>query len=801
MVYIWNESKWIKDPMGDPVIVLFARDTDTGRATQIGVKNFIPYFYAPSDEVNRPDGDIDTCDTIDDSDIIAMCDYDIEDIKQSSENYLSCFGDSITRVEVSSPDQVPYVRSLYSKTFDADILFDMRYLIDKGISYAFDKDLNPVEYSGDYLPRIIYWDIEVRSPHDIIPDPRDPIWPIVLISACDSYTGDVKVFSWGMPKVRDSQVCCRDERDMISQFARWVAEIDPEIVTGWYTDGFDIPYYVDRSRLLKVYVHKYFSRIDGEYFTYGNMPGRMIPDMMEYFKDWSKPMGKLETYGLKAIVKKFLGYEYDNLGGDIDQQMREEKWEELVKYSEKDATVLKELDDHIGLYAFYENLRKVMGVKLTDVLGRSKMIETLLMRRGIKPMPTRIKREITDELQGALVLSPPIGVHSNVAVFDIAALYPTLIIMYDISPDIDKMIPKVIIELMEERDVLRRKRLAGKASEADKISETSLKYVVNSFYGYLFFVGAKLFDVDSARKITGGGREVATNIHGFMNDKGYPAIYGDTDSTFAKGIVNPEIGLQLQEELDNFLLQWTLDQGIGETFAPKIKFEKLYDRLMFKPKNVIKRKRRSKKEIKHVPAKKRYAGHLIWKDGYVVDKMDVVGMEIRRSDSSPITKELMVNFLEKVLIGGDTSGAIKMVKDVHRNMVDGNVPILEAAIPKNVKKRGDTAWWRGIDNATERLGIHFNGSESPKLLYCNRPVNEICITNDIDIIPMRRYEDPDGGLDGNRNPLMIEVPEFEVDWDTMALKNIEQKFRPLLIGIGVNWNNVIDGQKTLGDWV
>lgn len=797
MVYIWNESKWIKDPMGNPVIVLFARDTETGEAVQIGVKNFVPYFYAPADEVNRPDGDID--EDLDISDIISMCDYDKEDIEQSSERCLSCYGDEIVRVDVSSPDQVPYVRSLYSKTFDADILFDMRYLIDKGISYAFDKDLKSVQYKGNYLPRIIYWDIEVRSPKDIMPDPKNPIWPIVLISGCDSYSGEVKVFSWGMPQVRDSQVCCRDEKDMIVQFAKWVKKIDPDVFTGWYTDGFDVPYYIDRCRELKVYIHKYFSRIDGEYFTYGNIPGRMIPDMMEYFKDWSKPMGKME-YGLKVVVKKFLGYEYDNLGGEIDQQMRDGKWEELVKYSEKDALVLKELDDHIGLYAFYENLRRVMGVKLTDVLGRSRMIETLLMRRGIKPMPTRIKRVITDELQGALVLNPPIGVHSNVGVFDIAALYPTLIIMYDISPDIDKMIPKVIIELMEERDILRRKRLAGNASEADKISETSLKYVVNSFYGYLFFVGAKLFDVDCARKITGGGREVSTNIHEFMNDKGYSAIYGDTDSTFSKGIVNPEIGLKLQGELDQMLLEWTLEQGIGEMFAPKIKFEKLYKRLMFKPKNVTKRKRRSKREVKHVSAKKRYAGHLVWKDGYDVDKMDVVGMEIKRSDSAPVVKKLMVEFLETVLMKGDTEGAVAMVRDIYKDMLNGDIPILDAAIPKNVKKRVNNAWWRGIDNAKDRLGIHFSGSESPKLLYCVRPVNEICIIDEIDVIPMKSYPSLDGEVDSEGNIVIVDVPEFEVDWKLMAEKNIEQKFKPLLIGIGADWNNVIKGQKTLGDW-
>lgn len=1087
--FIWIESTWFKDPEGLPVIMIIARDTETDELVKLGIKDVIPYFYALADEVES----------------------ETQPIIQS------CYGDPIQRVNVTTPDQVPYERSRFLKTFDADILFDMRWLIDHNISYAFDEDLNPVKYDNIYVPRTLFFDIEVRSPPSIIPDPRNPIYPVVIISTCDSWTGEVKVFSWGIPDVQLNDIVIqvkgedvqikdvehiphKSEHSMFKSWADYIALLDPDIVTAWYGLGFDNPYITGRTRLLKVYIHKQLSRILDQYASDKHWPGRIVIDMMEYFKDWSKPMGKFDSYKLKFIAKELLKFEYDNEGGNIDQLFKDQEWEKLLTYSMKDAWVLKALDDHTGLIKFYEGLRKVAGIKFQDTLGRTKLIETLLMRRGIKPMPTRIRHD-KEKLKGALVLEPPVGVHTDVGVFDLAQLYPTLIIMYNISPDIDKMIPKVIIEMMAERDKLKQKRLAGKATEAEKTSETSLKYAVNAFYGYMNYMNAKLFKVECARKITKGGRDIARELHKVMEEMGYTPIYGDsvapdspifvyrnnmvniipiqyakvndltwtenkwkiikqviekpirkdiwrvvthdgivdctddhslmqngeiinpidvekidvvefpessnvndidwldsqvawllgmylaegskigsfvinnqdndilelccniieelceirpnindymkssrcnrisipcvlndlfnrcyigkskiipaeilncddehilesffrgfyhgdgqqnnpgyndewkridqrsgvlavglqyildrlgyttsvrsagsnkmswglrigryrrspigvvkgkwkinlsydtvfdlevedthtftigkllvhnTDSTFDKGITSPEIGLEIQIKLNEFLINWTTKQGIDEKFAPSIKFEKLYRHIIFKPKTVIKRKRRSKKEIKHEPAKKRYAGHLVWKDGFIVDKLDIVGLEIRRSDSAPFTKQLMEEFLELVLHQNDTEKAIELVKTSYNKVLNGEVPLQEIAIPGGVKVRSNnSARTRGMDIAERELGLNFDSSESPRLLYLLRPWDEISLTSDITEIPMKKVLRPDIE---NNDLIEIEVPVFEIDWKVMAEKTVEKKMSPFLIAIGSRWENTVGGQKTLFDY-
>ncbi|MCK4518387.1 hypothetical protein KAT92_06425 [Candidatus Babeliales bacterium] len=784
--FIWIESTWFKDPEGLPVIMIIARDTETDELVKLGIKDVIPYFYALADEVES----------------------------ETQPVIQSCYGDPIQRVNVTTPDQVPYERSRFLKTFDADILFDMRWLIDHNISYAFDEDLNPVKYDNIYVPRTLFFDIEVRSPPSIIPDPRNPIYPVVIISTCDSWTGEVKVFSWGIPDVQLNDIVIqvkgedvqikdvehiphKSEHSMFKSWADYIALLDPDIVTAWYGLGFDNPYIAARTRLLKVYIHKQLSRILDQYASEKHWPGRILIDMMEYFKDWSKPMGKFDSYKLKFIAKELLKFEYDNEGGNIDQLFKDQEWEKLLTYSMKDAWVLKALDDHTGLIKFYEGLRKVAGIKFQDTLGRTKLIETLLMRRGIKPMPTRIRHD-KEKLKGALVLEPPVGVHTDVGVFDLAQLYPTLIIMYNISPDIDKMIPKVIIEMMAERDKLKQKRLAGKATEAEKTSETSLKYAVNAFYGYMNYMNAKLFKVECARKITKGGRDIARELHKVMEEMGYTPIYGDTDSTFDKGITSPEIGLEIQIKLNEFLINWTTKQGIDEKFAPSIKFEKLYRHIIFKPKTVIKRKRRSKKEIKHEPAKKRYAGHLVWKDGFIVDKLDIVGLEIRRSDSAPFTKQLMEEFLELVLHQNDTEKAIELVKTSYNKVLNGKVPLQEIAIPGGVKVRSNnSARTRGMDIAERELGLNFDSSESPRLLYLLRPWDEISLTSDITEIPMKKVLRPDIE---NNDLIEIEVPVFEIDWKVMAEKTVEKKMSPFLIAIGSKWENTIGGQKTLFDY-
>jgi|LGVE01.1.fsa_nt_gb DNA polymerase I len=750
--YAWIDSCWLMSN-GKPTVVLFGRDIETKKVKKIGIQDFVPYFWAPLDEITLPD---------------------------EVEEGVSCFGDAIGKVVVNTPDQVPVIRNKFTHHFEADVPFDIRYTVDKKIFYAYNDEAEPVEYEGGFLPRIGYYDIEVEAPPEIMPDPENPIYPIKLISILDSYTNKVRVFTVGGRQVDDDQVICATEDDLFRVFSKYVASMDFDVVTAWNGKKFDDPYFVRRARLINCYKYiQPLSRISGKWVTENRFTGRILIDMMVVFRDWSKPMGKMPT-GLKYIAKKFANFEYDDEGNRIKELIANDEWEKLVKYSKNDVIAMQKIDEAIGLFQFYENIRRKMGVKLNDIFGRAVMIETLLMKRGIKPMPTRTLHETDEDLIGALVLKPPIGIHSNVGGFDLKALYPTIIIAKDISPDIDHMIPKTITEMMEEREKYRVIRMAGNADENMKNSETAIKYIVNAFYGYMAYKRARLFKIECAQEVTGTGREIARSIHKELKVWGYDTVYGDTDSSFVKGILTPETGIELQGDINKFLLKWSREQGIKDEFAPIIKFEKLYKRIMFKRKTTSKD-----------AAKKRYAGWLVWKDGYEIDKIDFVGLETNRSDSAEVTKDAMRKFFTSVLKDNDTDSAIKMVRNIYRDVVDGNIDLQTVSVPKGIHKKGqNNPHTRGMKTGTKVYKIQWYGMEKPKLLYCKRPFKEVCIDSGVTTIPPAIDED------GN----VLDIPAFEIDWNKQAEKTIKQKMKPLLDSIGVDWEQSIAGQTSLFDF-
>ena len=770
MVYIWIDSSWTKDQNGKPIVVLFGRDPVTLKTKIIGVKDFIPHFWVHNDDYNEVHG------------------------TKYIEERISCFGEPIRRIDVSTPDRMSVERSLYNRTYEGDVPFDIRYTVDNRINYAFDSNGKSVQYDGSFNQRIGYYDIEVRAPQEIMPRHEKPRFPIVCISLYDSYTDDVYVYTLGgydvdlsgmQEKLSKKSNCnlhlihipFNNERKMITAFANKVKEIDFDIMTAWNGAGFDDPYIVNRSDVISANIQG-LSRLSRSNVTNRRWVGRILIDQMKMFMTWSKPMGKM-PFGLKSVAKSFSNFEYENQGSNIDKMMTDGRWNEIIEYSACDVIAQKLIDRDTNLFGFYENVRKVMGVKLNDVLSSSIMIETLLMKRGMKPMPTRTFVNDGESVEGALVLKPIPGVHSNVGVFDAKALYPSIIIMHNLSPDIDGMIPKVIIEMMEEREKLRAIRMAGNADDNMKNAETATKYIVNSFYGYMLFKAARLYNKEIGAKITGEGRTIIRAVGGEVEKMGYTVSYGDTDSTFVKGIMSPEQGMEIEVKINKFLVEWSTKNDIDELFAPTVKFEKLYGRIMFKMKAGV-----GKKKKKLEAAKKRYAGHLVWKDGFEVDKMDFVGLETRRSDAAIVTKDTMILFFEYILKDNDIEKANKLVKKAYNDVKSGSIEIQNVGLPRGIKSDKVNVWTKGMDNATIMWKIRWDEQPRPKLLYCLRPYKQICVDDDMTEIPLN-----------DKGKLSIVI-----DWNIMADKTIRNKFESLLMSIGVDWDKVVNGQSSLFDF-
>ncbi len=752
--YVWEGSHWTKRN-GKAVIVVYGRNVDSPTEIKtFGVTNFIPYFYAK-------DG--------------------------GKGDHISCYGDRIRKVEVDLPSDVPALRGNYEATFEADIIFDMRYMIDKHIYYGFDDKMQPIDVPM-LMPRVCWLDIEVASPKGIMPMPEDPRYPITMIQVGDSYTDKITVFTWGGIIVDPDQINFENEEQMIRAFTSYVLLHNFDIVTGWYSMGFDIPYLMRRVARQGIGVQA-LSRWPTVVPSEEKWTGRTLIDYLAFYKDWSRPSGQRQSYDLKYVVKYETTkaaesaiergevpepiMEYKDYGDQIGDLIDKGDWLTAVTYAKNDIKALMRIERCCGIIAFYENLRRLVGIKFEDTPTRSKIVEYYLMHEGIKPIPTRRHIQEVHDYQGALVLEPTFGVHEWVGVFDLKSMYPGIIVAFQISPDIDKMIPKTIVKLMAVRDEMRRVKLDGKAGAQMKVSEQSLKYIINSFYGYMAFTGARLYKPELAEEVTRYGREIATEVHEQIRQAGYVVKYGDTDAGLASPITTVEQGLQLQSVLNEALRVWGQNHGIEAHLAPTIKFEKLFRRMLFKKSS----------DGSNVAAKKRYAGILIWRDGHdITDRLDITGMETKRSDTAPITRVCMERFLMDVLSGGDPRDATEAVRTTFNAIHQGQVGLQEVAIPKGIHSTENysSPWVRGMRNGRELLGINYRQDKKPKLLYCRRPYDVVCIDDVITDVEV--------------------LAKFEIDWDKMANTTIRKKLESLIESVGLNWNQVINNQQPISRW-
>jgi DNA polymerase I len=222
----------------------------------------------------------------------------------------------------------------------------------------------------------------------------------------------------------------------------------------------------------------------------------------------------------------------------------------------------------------------------------------------------------------------------------------------------------------------------------------------------------------------------------------------------------------------------------------QIEFEKLYRRFF------------------QAGKKKRYAGHIVWKEGKEVDDVDITGFEYQRSDIAQITKEVQLEVLEMIVKEGDIEGVTEYLNGVIEDFLKGNMHLEKVAIPGGIGKRldnydTDTAQVRGAKYANLLLGTNFQRGSKPKRLYLKKIHPEF----------FRRVES-EMGLDPaedvlygefKRDPDVIcfeydqQIPEeFEVDWEKMLDKTLKGPIERVIEALGISWDEVKSGQEQTG---
>lgn len=761
MPYIWTDSTWTRTRDGRAEVILFGRDYDDKyRTVRTVASGFIPYFYVPANsstgERRSP-----TWHSIG------------EDI------YTDALGRPVRQAITRLPSDVPKCREYYEFTDEADILFDKRFVVDKHISYAYtekDGEVVPCEVDNILPPRIAFFDIEVRSVDGSMPKPEHPVHPIVSIQILDSYTDQIMIFTYDMPHCASDQVACSEEDDMLTRFAEYIRKVDYDVLCGWYSNKFDIPYIIRRAQRIEANITG-LSRLGrtpdvtntkNGYFI--RISGRQCFDFYDAFKKYYAPKGQLESYGLKDVISntsvmKDAAYSYTDYGGSIVDLFNTKDWDTFLQYCRNDVIALRDIDNTLKLVEFYEHLRKVAGVKLEETLLNSRVIESIIMRDGIKPMPSkRYSDRSAESFEGATVLLPPAGIHPNTGVVDLASLYPTIMVGFDISPDVDHTIVHSIQKIMQERELLRELNRTEHATDVTRNKEQVMKFLANSFYGVIGWDKFRLYNVELAAKVTRIGRELNEYLQSIAKDNGYTVLYGDTDSIFVNEFGSIDEGLEFERICNERLREWGNERG--STVAFTLKFEKLYRRILFKQKK--------SGEV----AKKRYAGHLVWKDHESKNELSTTGMETKRSDQASITKRLLTSFLNKCLIDDTPDEAIREIRQTIKRIRAGQVSIHDVSIPRgNSDPNADNPWAHGVKNLASLFSINIDEGAKPRLIYLKGDIEELCITNDVDESLIRNT--------------------VEINWDECCNKTVVSKMRTYVESIGYSWDQVINGQQTL----
>ena len=324
---------------------------------------------------------------------------------------------------------------------------------------AFINDYYPgeVEFNRSKI-NVTTIDIEVAS-DDGFPEPEKADHKVISI-AMKSNIGET-YYVWGLGDydtdksyMKDNLVVYRKfdrEDDLLINFiTHWSSQqYSPDVVTGWNTRFFDIPYLVNRiNRMLgEAYVKRLspWGLVDrqdvtkmGRTQTAYELKGISQLDYLDLFKKFGYSYGPQETYKLDHIAHVVLGEkklsyeEYSNL-----HTLYKHNHQKFIDYNIKDVELVDRIEDKLGLITLCMTMAYKGGVNYNDTFGTTLIWDTIIYRKLFQNniVVPFIEDKTKSAYPGGFVKDPHVGIHDNVVSFDLNSLYPSIIMQYNMSPE------------------------------------------------------------------------------------------------------------------------------------------------------------------------------------------------------------------------------------------------------------------------------------------------------------------------------------------------------------------------------
>src|SRR6056300_1029740 len=314
--------------------------------------------------------------------------------------------------------------------------------------YISDKHPNEVEFNKDAI-KIFTLDIECSAENGF-PDVENPTEEILCITVKNQ--SNKQIITWGTGDFETNRkdvyyIKCNSEKQLIMEFMKFWIKNYPDVITGWNTKFFDLPYLVNRIRMLTD--EKVIKRLSpwsliereeisswGRNQTVYHLLGIVMLDYMDLYRKFI-PV-RPESYKLDYIGKVELGEGKDEMHYETFREWYTKDFQSFVDYNIQDVEIVDKLEDKLKLIELILTMAYEAKVNYDDVFSQVSFWDTLIynwLRKDnivIPPKEENIKEEKYD---GAYVKHPMIGLHKWIVSFDINSLYPHLIIQYNISPE------------------------------------------------------------------------------------------------------------------------------------------------------------------------------------------------------------------------------------------------------------------------------------------------------------------------------------------------------------------------------
>jgi DNA polymerase elongation subunit (family B) len=332
----------------------------------------------------------------------------------------------------------------------------------------FEADINPIFVclSENYLnaepPKlnIAFFDIEVDfDPERGYASPDDAFMPITAIAVYLQWMETMICLAVPPKKLKmadakemvkdfDNVMLYETEAEMLDVFLDLIKDAD--VLSGWNSEGFDIPYTVNRvtKALSKEDTRRFclFNQFPKkrEYEKYGRQAttydfiGRVHLDSLELYRKYTYE--ERHTYRLDAIAEYELGERKTQYEGTLDQLYNND-FRTFVEYNINDCMLLEKLDKKLKFMDLANTLAHECTVLLQTTMGAVAVTEQAIIneahRRGFQ-VPNRTKmddREGNEGAAGAYVAYPKEGIHDWIGSLDINSLYPSAIRALNMGPE------------------------------------------------------------------------------------------------------------------------------------------------------------------------------------------------------------------------------------------------------------------------------------------------------------------------------------------------------------------------------